>query len=89
MLNRKYGTNKFQRTLGYIEIGDNVMIGSGMQILFNVKIGVNVIIGAGPIVTKGILDNSVVAGFPYKVIGNFDDLVKKRKHIVAYDKPEL
>lgn len=65
------------------------MIGSGTQILFNVKIGVNVIIGAGPIVTKDILDNSVVTGVPCKVIGNFDDFVEKRKHIVAYDKLEL
>lgn len=88
MLNKKYKTNEFQRTLGCIEIGDNVMIGSGTRILFNVKIGSNVIIGAGSIVTKDIPDNSVAAGVPCRVVGNFEDFVNKRKKIVAYDTPE-
>ncbi len=85
MLNRKYGTDMFQRTLGCIAIGDNVMIGSGTRILFNVKIGSNVIIGSGSIVTKDIPDNSVAAGVPCRVIGDFDSFVEKRKKIKAYD----
>lgn len=88
MLNKKYKTNKFQRTLGCIKIGDNVMIGSGTSILFNVRIGSNVIIGAGSIVTKDIPDNSVAAGVLCRVIGEFEDFVNKRKNIVAYDTPE-
>ena len=44
MLNRKYKTNRFQRALGCIEVGDNVMIGSGTRIMYNVRIGSNVII---------------------------------------------
>ncbi len=88
MLNRKYATTQFQRAFGCIEIGDNVMIGSGTQILFNVKIGSNVIIGAGSIVTKDIPDNSVAAGVPCRVIGDFNDFVEKRKGIVAYDSSE-
>lgn len=86
MLNRKYQTNRFQRALGCIEVGDNVMIGSGTRILYNVRIGSNVIIGAGSIVTKDIPDNSVAAGVPCRVIGKFDDLVEKRKRVVAHDK---
>lgn len=46
------------------------------------------IIGAGSIVTKDIPDNSVAAGIPCRVIGKFDDLVEKRKNVVAYDKTE-
>lgn len=88
MLNRKYKTNRFQRTFGCIEVGDNVMIGSGIRILYNVRIGSNVIIGAGSIVTKDIPDNSVAAGIPCKVIGKFDDLVEKRKCVVAHDTAE-
>lgn len=88
MLNRKYKTNRFHRAFGCIEVGDNVMIGSGTRILYNVKIGSNVIIGAGSIVTKDIPDNSVAAGVPCRVIGKFDDLVEKRKNVVAYDKAE-
>ena len=36
-------------------------------------------IGAGSIVTKDVPDNSIVAGTPAKVIGSFEDLVKKRE----------
>ena len=88
MLNRKYKTNRFQRALGCIEVGDNVMIGSGTRIMYNVRIGSNVIIGAGSIVTKDIPDNSVAAGVPCRVIGKFDDLVEERKYVVSYDKAE-
>ena len=88
MLNRKYNTNCCQRALGCIEVGDNVMIGSGTRILYNVRIGSNVIIGAGSIVTKDIPDNSVAAGVPCRVIGKFQDLVEKRKTVVAFDKAE-
>lgn len=88
MLNKKYKTNEFQMTQGCIEIGDNVMIGSGTRILFNVRIGSNVVIGAGSIVTKDIPDNSVAAGVPCKVIGKFEDLVERRRKIVAYETPE-
>ena len=47
------------------------------MILPNVRIGSNVIIGAGSIVAKDIPDNSVAAGIPCKVIGDFDTLVEK------------
>ena len=64
------------------------MIGSGTRIMYNVRIGSNVIIGAGSIVTKDIPDNSVAAGVPCRVIGKFEDLVEKRKCVVAFDKAE-
>ena len=88
MRNRKYKTNRFQRAFGCIEVGDNVMIGSGTRILYNVRIGSNVIIGAGSIITKDIPDNSVAAGVPCRVIGKFEDLVERRKSVVAHDKAE-
>ena len=88
MLNRKYNTNCFQRALGCIEVGDYVMIGSGTRIMYNVRIGSNVIIGAGSIVTKDIPDNSVAVGVPCRVIGKFEDLVEKRKSVVAFDTAE-
>lgn len=64
--------------IGCIEIGDNVFIGTGTKILYDVRIGNNVIIAAGSIVTKDIPDNSIVAGIPARVIGDFDTFVKKR-----------
>lgn len=87
MLNRKFGVSTFQRSLGCIEVGDNVMIGSGTRILQDVRIGSNVIIGAGSIVTKDIPDNCVAAGVPCRVLGSFDDFVKKRERIVAFETP--
>lgn len=66
-----------QERIGCIEIGNNVFIGSGVHILYDTKIGNNVIIGTGAIVTKDIPDNSVVVGIPAKVVGTFDDYLKK------------
>lgn len=79
LLNYKYGTNEFAPLCGCIEIGDNVMIGTGVRILPNVRIGSNVVIGAGAVVTKDIPDNSVAAGVPCKVIGTFESWVEKRR----------
>ncbi len=69
---------EFRSHLGCIEVMDNVFIGSGTRIMPNVKIGPNVIIGSGSVVTKDIPSGVVVAGVPAKVIGSFDDIVKKR-----------
>lgn len=68
-----------QERIGCIEIGDNVFVGSGTHILYDTKIGSNVIIGTCSVMTKDIPDNSVVAGVPARVIGNFDDYVEKMK----------
>ncbi len=78
----QYVTGKrgsFSEQVGNINIGNNVFIGSNTSILYNVKIGNNVIIGAGTLVNKDIPDNSVAVGVPVRVIGSFDDFVKKRR----------
>lgn len=75
VLNEKFGPDKFIEEVGCIEIMDNVFIGSGTQILNNVRIGSNVIIGAGSIVTKDIPDNTVYSGNPAKYLCDFDDFV--------------
>ena len=64
--------------IGCIEIMDNVFVGEGSSILYDVRIGPNVIIGAGSMVTKDIPANSVAAGVPARVIGTFEDFVSKR-----------
>lgn len=71
---------------GKIVIGDNVMVGANSTILYNVTIGSNVIIAAGSIVTKDVPSGSVVGGNPAKVIGDFEQLVTKRR-IVSADIP--
>lgn len=70
--------HNFGRSLGCIEIMDNVAIGSNSIILPDVRIGPNAIVGAGSIVTKDVPEGKIVAGNPAKVIGKFDDLVLRR-----------
>ena len=84
----KNGGGVYRERVGCIEIGDNVFIGSSTRILYDTKIGSNVIIGTGSIVTKDIPDNSVAAGVPARVIGSFDDFLKKYRSTTNYP-PEL
>lgn len=77
-------STRIKEKIGCIEVGDNVFIGSNTTILQNVRIGSNVIIGAGTLVNKDIPDNSVVGGVPAKIIGSFDDFLKKRMEERTY-----
>lgn len=63
---------------GKIVIEDNVVIGARSIILYNVTIGHNSVVGAGSVVTKDVLPYTIVAGNPARIIGNVDDLLKKR-----------
>ena len=89
MLNNLYAGQEqpFREKLGCIEIGDNVFVGAGTRILYNVKIGNNVVIGASSLVLKDVPDNCVVAGVPARVIGTLDDLVDKRRKENAVPEP--
>ncbi|WP_270564246.1 acyltransferase [Faecalibacterium prausnitzii] len=62
---------------GEINIGNNVFIGAGSRILYDVTIGDNVIIGAGSLVNRSIPSGTVAAGVPCKVIGSFEDYQRK------------
>jgi acetyltransferase-like isoleucine patch superfamily enzyme len=48
-------------------------IGSGVTILGNVTIGENAIVGAGSVVTKDVLQNTIVAGNPAKILRKIDE----------------
>ena len=69
--------------IGCIEIMDNVFVGAGTRIMYNVRIGSNCIIGAGSIVTKDLAPGGVYAGAPAKFICSYDEFVEKR---IAKDK---
>lgn len=73
------GKGAFSYEQSCIEVMDNVFIGCNTTILGNVRIGPNAVIAAGSIVTKDVEENTVVAGNPAKVIGTFDNFVKKRQ----------
>ena len=48
---------------------DNVVVGSGAQILGPVVIGKNAKIGANAVVTKDVPENAVMVGIPAKNVG--------------------
>lgn len=81
-LNR-LGKGDFPYQSGCIEIMDNVFIGCNSTILQNVRIGPNAVVAAGSVVTKDVPEGVVVAGVPAKVIGTFEDFLKKRKEDVT------
>lgn len=69
---------KYAEKVGCIAIGNNVFIGAGTRIMYNVRIGSNVIIGANSLINKDIPDNCVVAGVPARVIKKLDEYLDKR-----------
>ena len=62
---------------GGVHIVNNVFIGGRSVILYDVNIGDNVIIGAGSVVTRDIPSGSVAVGCPARVVGQFEDSVKR------------
>lgn len=55
-----------------ITIGKNVWIGSNATVVAGVTIGDNAIVAAGAVVTKDVLENTVVGGVPAKQIKMID-----------------
>jgi serine O-acetyltransferase len=55
---------------------DNVVVGSGAQILGPVTIGENSKIGANAVVTKDVEPNAIMVGIPAKNIGVADKKFK-------------
>lgn len=70
---------KFTEKIGPINIEDNVFIGNGVRIMYDVNIGHHTIIAAGSVVTKDLEANGIYAGIPAKKIGDFESFFEKRK----------
>lgn len=56
-----------------VHIKRNAWIGAAATILPGVTVGENSVVAAGALVTKDVPDNSVVAGFPAKVVKRLDE----------------
>ena len=87
MLNNLFDKNEmcFEENVGCIEIGNNVFVGAGSKILYNVKIGNNVIVGANTLINKDIPDNTVVAGSTFENIGDLLRILLKngKKYVMS------
>lgn len=77
VFNNKTNSRRFYAPYGKIEIHSNVFVGAGATIMYGVTIGENCIIAAGAIVTKDVPNGCVVGGIPAKVIGTFEESMRK------------
>ena len=59
---------------------DNVVVGSGAQVLGPVIVGENAKIGANAVVTKDVSKNAIMVGIPAKNIGSVSDDKKFRPY---------
>lgn len=87
LLNRNKSLNlkkPIAERVGCIEIGDNVFIGAGSTIMYDVKIGSNVIIAANSVVTSDLEPNGVYAGMPARRIKSMDDYIAKMQSRETY-----
>lgn len=57
---------------GYVTIGENTMLGSGVNIRNRITIGKNTVVGMGSVVVKDIPDNVIAYGNPCEVHGKND-----------------
>lgn len=64
------------------EIGDNVLIGANAVILEGVKVGNDSVVAAGSVVVEDVLENTVVAGSPAKIIKYVDDKTKDKTKLM-------
>ena len=65
---------KYRECVGALVIKSNAKIGARSSIFPGVIIGKNSIVGANSVVTKDVLDDSVVMGSPAKVVKKVDEL---------------
>lgn len=87
MLNRNKSLDlkkPLHERVGCIEIGDNVFVGAGTTILYDVKIGSNVIIAANSVVTSDLEPDGVYAGMPARRIKSMDDYIVKMQSLDTY-----
>lgn len=80
VFNSMEDSHAYPLNLGAIEIGNNVFIGSRCIVLPDTKIEDNVIIGAGSLVRGKLSAGGVYAGVPAKRIGEFFDVMIRRKN---------
>lgn len=70
---------RYTSRIGTIDVGNNVFIGAGVTILYDVKIADNIIIGAGALVNGDLTESGVYAGIPARRVGDFEEYMAKSR----------
>ena len=65
---------------------DNVVVGSGAQVLGPITVGRNAKIGANAVVTKDVIENAVMVGIPAKNVGTTTEEFKPYGITASSDK---
>lgn len=84
LINRKFNNDetyigpRVHYYTGEITIEDNVLLGARSIIMYNVTVGRNAVVAAGSVVTKDVPPYAIVGGNPARVIGDTQELLKKR-----------
>ena len=79
LTNAKYPRSPHvKQSLSGVHVKKNAKIGANATVLAGVIIAENALVGAGSVVTKGVPDNTVVAGNPAKIINYIDKLPPKQ-----------
>ena len=79
-------TNEQRNSKRHPTLEENVVVGSGAQILGPIVIGKNSLIGANAVVTKDVAEKSIMAGNPEKKIG--DATLGLKPYAVTDDKED-
>lgn len=78
---KRFGLCKIDQKLEhqYVEIGNDVWIGTGVIVMPGIHIGNGAVVGGGSIVTHSVSDFEIVAGCPARHIGwRFDEDVREQ-----------
>ena len=75
---------------GLCEIGNDVWIAAGAQVLHKVKIGDGAVIGAGAVVTHDVPPYAIAVGIPAKIIGYrcSSDFIERLEKIQWWNWPD-
>ena len=67
------------KRVGPIEVGNDVFIGAGATILYDVKIGDRVIVAAGALVNRDLPSGGVYGGVPARRLSDFDGYLARSR----------
>jgi serine O-acetyltransferase len=82
------GGTSMKKGLRHPQIGNNVIIGAGAQLLGPIRIGDNARVGSNAVVIKDVEDDTTVVGIPARPVVSSKTEEAKEKGFKAYGTPQ-